>query len=1292
MAQASYSFLDVAALDGVRERFAAGEALAILSLDLEEVIWANGPGAALLGYEDVEAIFGAEAPLGPAAKRQISALRGFPRIGRDRPLLVRLTLGMASRALRFLASEVTLPDAERAILLALPADDMARPNALDAAIGGFSEPGHFIAFVKSGGQIEAASPGFDRLGLTEQALAEMAGAATDDRRIVKRLLSGRRGSLPAGLARLTPDRHLLVAIDEHWADLDDAEPEATGHEVWYLGSEHFPPGESDAERAADPEPTTGPLSALPDQAGAVPDTVADGAARSDIVDADIDPPEDAESVAGTSPAAAGAREPAAVDSMEAAEVRDELDTLAQPPARPSQVADTVLASPVRFAWRTDAESRFSQISNEFAQAVGGPAADILGRRFRDVAMAFGFDASGEIAGLLTRRDTWSGRSVLWPIAGTDLRVPVDLAALPVYDRNRDFQGFRGFGVARMGDAGVDPEGTGLALRRVPTPEEQDAIAAAGGHAADPALQRTADTAHPAEPQPRSDAAAAEAHLPQETDPDKVIRLAERRPSAPERPAAPSLSVTERLAFQQIGERLKQASGWQTREAKAETASGKRAQSDRSAGKHGAGEPDEAPAVGIDEQAAPLDTGRQPADEPKAGKDVRMEAPAAGEGLETRPDAARQAEDRDRPAPPAPAEARPAKASRPGLSLLDFAAWEREDAPQAEAAPSPVALVEMEEAAASAERAEPDEAQQVSADIADVADDAGSIPRAPESDRDHEPHELPSAQKEPAASDPDAGTDQRAAPEAATKADQALPVLSDEQESDEEPPVVAEPPAEPQTREDAGLSILEKLPMSVLVHSGDVLHYANHEFFALTGYQSIDELAEAGGIGALFADSEDDEPGNAVDAQGRRDRHMRIRTRAGAEMAVDAFLQSIPWEDGKALILVLSPVKDEPVDQSGLVEELEARVAEMRTIIDTATDGVVLIAGDGAIRSISRPAEALFGMESDEVAGKPFTSLFAIESQRAARDYLAGLSDHGVASVLNDGREVIGREAQGRFIPLFMTIGKLPGDSGYCAVVRDITQWKRAEEELTQARATAERASSHKSDFLARVSHEIRTPLNAIIGFSELMLDEKFGAVANDRYRDYLRDINRSGNHVLDLVNDLLDISKIEAGEQEMTYEAVPLNETLAEAVALMQPQANRERVIIRSSFASKLPDVVADLRSVRQIALNILSNAVRYTQAGGQVIVSTAYEAHGEVVMRVRDTGIGMTPAEIEQALKPFKQINSLKRPRGDGTGLGLPLTKAMVEANRAKFAIQSTPGEGTLVEVAFPSTRVLAD
>jgi PAS domain S-box-containing protein len=537
---------------------------------------------------------------------------------------------------------------------------------------------------------------------------------------------------------------------------------------------------------------------------------------------------------------------------------------------------------------------------------------------------------------------------------------------------------------------------------------------------------------------------------------------------------------------------------------------------------------------------------------------------------------------------------------------------------------------------------------------------------------------------PAASDHDAGTAPAFA--AADSAETGEPAPSGAADGDGEDEA-AEGAQGLAPRE---ASILSRLPVPILIHAGDVLHYANDEFLALTGHASLRSLDEAGGLGSLFADRYEDDAGDGGD------RALRLRTADGHEFPIDALLRSVPWNGGHALMLVVRRAGDAPDAGAPPARddraEMKAHIAELRTIIDTATDGVIVIGTNGLIRSVSRPAEALFGYDSDDIAGKPFVSLFAMESQRAARDYLTGLSDHGVASVLNDGREVIGREAQGRFIPLFLSIGRLPGDSGFCAVVRDITPWKRAEEELTKSRALAERASSQKSDFLARISHEIRTPLNAIIGFSELMVDERFGPIGSDRYRDYLRDINRSGNHVLDLVNDLLDISKIEAGEQDMTYEAVSLNDTLAQTVAMMQPQANRERVIIRSSFASRLPDVVADLRSVRQIALNLLSNAVRYTQAGGQVIVSTAYEPSGDVVMRVRDTGIGMSTAEIEQAMKPFKQINALKGIRSEGTGLGLPLTKAMVEANRARFSINSTPGEGTLVEVTFPSTRVLAE
>jgi signal transduction histidine kinase len=141
----------------------------------------------------------------------------------------------------------------------------------------------------------------------------------------------------------------------------------------------------------------------------------------------------------------------------------------------------------------------------------------------------------------------------------------------------------------------------------------------------------------------------------------------------------------------------------------------------------------------------------------------------------------------------------------------------------------------------------------------------------------------------------------------------------------------------------------------------------------------------------------------------------------------------------------------------------------------------------------------------------------------------------------------------------------------------------------------------------------------------------------------------------------------------------------------MQPQANRQRIIIRTSLSSDVPNVVADMRSLRQILLNVLSNAIKFTQPGGQVIVSTALEENGEVVVRVRDTGIGMSEKDIETAMKPFRQVATSGRGRAEGTGLGLPLTKALVEANRATFALDSVVNQGTLVRITFPTTRVLA-
>ena len=205
-----------------------------------------------------------------------------------------------------------------------------------------------------------------------------------------------------------------------------------------------------------------------------------------------------------------------------------------------------------------------------------------------------------------------------------------------------------------------------------------------------------------------------------------------------------------------------------------------------------------------------------------------------------------------------------------------------------------------------------------------------------------------------------------------------------------------------------------------------------------------------------------------------------------------------------------------------------------------------------------------------------------------------------------------------------------------------------------------------------------------------MIEERFGPIGNERYKDYLKDVHASGAHVISLVNDLLDLAKIEAGRMDLTFARVSLNEVVAATVTLLQPQAARDRIVMRTSFAPRLPTVFADERSIRQIVLNLVSNAIKFTDAGGQVIVSTAPTDRGEVAFRVRDTGIGMNAGEIEQALEPFRQVATARK-RG-GTGLGLPLTKALVEANRGALHITSNPSEGTLVEVLFPPARVLAE
>jgi signal transduction histidine kinase len=363
------------------------------------------------------------------------------------------------------------------------------------------------------------------------------------------------------------------------------------------------------------------------------------------------------------------------------------------------------------------------------------------------------------------------------------------------------------------------------------------------------------------------------------------------------------------------------------------------------------------------------------------------------------------------------------------------------------------------------------------------------------------------------------------------------------------------------------SLLDRLPIGVLVYRHDALLYVNRHFLETTGYDNLTALEAAGGLNSLFVERGADALAEATGAQA-----LSIMTHGGDTVAVDGRLFSVPWNGASALALILT-----------------------------------------------------------------------------------------------NGLNAVGRRATELALAA-------------------------AETELRNARRETQKAAAAKADFLAKISHEIRTPLNAMTGFAEVMMAERFGPIGNERYRDYLKDIHNAGTHLVALLNDLLDLSKVETGKLDLSFGNVGVNDLTQQCVGIMQPQANRARIIIRTSLTPALPQVVADERSLRQIVLNLLANSIKFTGPGGQVIVSTAVSDSSEVVLRVRDTGVGMSEKDIEAALEPFRQVATSGSWGSGGTGLALPLTKALAEANRANFHIKSAPNAGTLVEIAFPPSRVVTN
>ena len=265
-----------------------------------------------------------------------------------------------------------------------------------------------------------------------------------------------------------------------------------------------------------------------------------------------------------------------------------------------------------------------------------------------------------------------------------------------------------------------------------------------------------------------------------------------------------------------------------------------------------------------------------------------------------------------------------------------------------------------------------------------------------------------------------------------------------------------------------------------------------------------------------------------------------------------------------------------------------------------------------------------------------------------------------------------------------------GERYLVGIISDITQRKRMEKDLLAAKVKAEDANRAKSMFLANMSHELRTPLNAVIGFAEIIKNELLGAINEPRYRDYAGDIHSSGKHLLQLINDILDMTKVEAGTYQLREDVCDVAKVVGDAVASVRNLAIQNELTVHVDVPDDMPFLFADERCVRQALVNFLSNGIKFTPKGGSVTASARLEPDGAIAIAVIDTGIGMAPDDIPQALAPFQQLEGSHGRKDEGTGLGLSLTPSRLDLHEGALQVDSKVGVGTTVTARFPPRRTI--
>lgn len=409
------------------------------------------------------------------------------------------------------------------------------------------------------------------------------------------------------------------------------------------------------------------------------------------------------------------------------------------------------------------------------------------------------------------------------------------------------------------------------------------------------------------------------------------------------------------------------------------------------------------------------------------------------------------------------------------------------------------------------------------------------------------------------------------------------------------------------------------------------------------------------------------------------------------LKVPGFWVNPIFDDNNEIVWLDVIAQPSATDSSIVERERDDALLLLTSIFDVSEVGLLVFDRHRRIVKVNDSFERIYGWDRKDTLGKDFLQFITSDEHQLAQSNFEGFIQTGERS----SGEVKVHCKDGSIANALYTTATLKLSHGrhfQVTTLIDITKRKQMEFSLRMAKEQADAANQAKSVFLANMSHELRTPLNAIIGFSEMMIKETFGALGHGKYKEYMGDVHLSARHLLEIINEVLDMSKIEAGRVELDEQDVDIEHLVNSVVRITSTRNYSSDLTIEAIIPEDVPKLYADPRLLRQILINLTTNAIKYSENGGTITVEVAPQTSGEMELIVTDQGVGIPADRIQEAMEPFGQVNDpTKATAYQGTGLGLPLAKAMVELHGGQFKLRSTEGKGTTVTAIFPKERVKA-